>query len=129
MKRVIILTIISSLFWLFGFATTKMTSVRDRNFRNISYEHILVSAVVSDLELKQTTEVGFMERLNAKGIKASSGMELFSPTREYADKEIITGLERDSIDAILVVALTDYWSTQTYIPETATTRGPGLWRW
>lgn len=106
-----------------GCAWTKISSVKDPDFANVKFSKILVFAPFSDLEYRQTTEGKFQNALNQKGVIPVKSLDLFPPTREFSEYGIMNVLDKNGIEGILFVTLADYWTSQTYIPESSSTQG------
>lgn len=121
MKKLVLASVI--LVILSGCAITRITSIRDPEFASVSYQKILVVAPFYDIELRQNTEKAFQEEFSQRGINVLTAMQILPPTRNYSDAELEELLDRYEIDAILVVALADYWESKTYVPESSTTKG------
>lgn len=117
-------------------ATTKITSIRDDEFPQLTYDRILVLSFSEDLELEQGVETAFCESLEKEGVDAFKAIEYWSPLKRqkgignqiYSDEaynRLFTTLEDNNIVAVLFVVMTDAWSDYRYVhtPERITTEG------
>lgn len=110
-------------FYIISCAWTSITSLTDPEFSNLSFRKIMVTAPFSDLEYKQSVEDNFQASLKNLGIDVVRGMDLFLPTREYSTDEMNKILKSNGIESVLIVAFTNYWSSQAYIPGSSSTTG------
>lgn len=117
------LTVAIFLFIITSCASTKITSVVDPEFKKAQFSDVLVISTFSDLMYKEKIEDNFKKFGNSKNISISTGSEILPPTRNYSNYEISNILEYNNIDCILVIALQDYWTSQTYVPKSTTTYG------
>jgi hypothetical protein len=104
-----------------GCAHTKITSFVDPDFRDRTYKRILVSVAYDDLEQRQKAETRFVQEFEDTKAECIPSMQILLPTRRYSDSEMFGLLEENGIDAILLVAQTDYYEDLQYIPESSTT--------
>jgi len=115
--------LISGLFFLSSCAWTTLNSIRNPKFITKKYKKILIVAPFSDLSLRQTTEGAFNAQLGLAGVTAIPSVQVFPPLKPYSKEEIESVLRENNIDAVLVVALQNYWNSQSYIPKSSSTRG------
>lgn len=104
-------------------AFTDITAVRDPAFKDAIYKHIVIVVPFADLDFKATAEKALQNALKNRGIKALISLEVFPPTRNIASDEVGGILRQNGIDGMLVIALSDYWEQQVYIPQTSSTTG------
>lgn len=117
------LTVAIFLFIITSCASTKITSVVDPEFKKAQFSDVLVISTFSDLMYKEKIEDNFKKYGKSKNISISTGSEIMPPTRSYSNAEISNILEYNNIDCILVIALQDYWTSQTYVPKSTSTYG------
>ncbi|MFQ5753667.1 MAG: hypothetical protein ACE5HI_16885 [bacterium] len=115
--------IISSAALLFSCAWTNVTSIKDPNYSQIQFNSILVVAAFSDIEYRQDTELAFTKQLEKQGANVIRSIDMFPPTREVSNTELIDTLVENNIEAVLIIAFSDYWTSETYIPPYSTTSG------
>jgi len=115
--------ILSSAVFLFGCAWTDVTSIKDPNYYQVQFSRVLVVAAFSDIEYRQDTESAFQRVFEEEGIVAIRSIDMFPPTREVSNEELVDTLLENDIDGALIIAFSDYWTTQSYIPQYSTTRG------
>lgn len=94
---------------------TSMTSVSDPNYAGTEVKNLLISCPIEDLETRSFVEGAFSARFQAEGIATYRAMDLFPPLRDYAITEIADSLLSVNVEAILVVAITDFWQTSQEI--------------
>jgi hypothetical protein len=56
-------------------------------------------------------------------ISAWTGIQLVPPTRQYSTDELNSIIRENGIDSVLIVGLTEYWTSQQYIPQSSTING------
>lgn len=101
----------------------------------------MVVAPFRDIGLRQETEGSFIASLKTYQEKTKiyrrtrydryrpievdflRSIDIIPPFKEYNHNEIGEKLSEKEIDGILVVALEDYWTSQTYIPKFSETKG------
>lgn len=85
------------------------------------YDHILVVALVQNINAKSTVENDLARELREQGVNASTGMEVFPPSLEdgFSDKQSILNYVRNNgAEAILTVSLIDEETESRYVPGT-----------
>lgn len=117
MRKIVIINLIISL--IYSCAFTKIESVTDQNYKSKSYSNILILSTFSDLLYKSKVEDACLHYCRSEKITAFSGSELMPPTRDYTTSEINNVLEENEIDGILIVAIQDYWESNYYVPQYA----------
>jgi len=112
------------IFYLSGcaLAWTTLSTVKNPNSR-VKFRKLLVIAPFSDIAVRKQTEHAFIKKLNSLGVDAISGIELIPPVKDYNEQDLLSILEQNHIEGILVVALQDYWTSQVYIPKTSSSQG------
>jgi len=125
MKRkyffVIVFLILAML--LVGCAGTTLTTIRNPELSQIKFRKLLIVAPFSDIGLRKQTEDAFIAKFNLSGMNAISSIQRIPPVKDYNEQELLKILEQDKIDGIFVVALKDYWTSQTYVPKSSSSRG------
>ena len=99
MKRFLSLLFIISIF--FGCASTKLTSFVDPEIKDKQYKNVLIFFSSSDLDEQMEGEEILQEEFVENGINAERSINIFAPTREYDDYEIIEKLKQNNYDAVL----------------------------
>lgn len=115
-------------------ATTTLGTAMNPDMKHVKLRKIMVVAPFADLLLRRETERRFPK--NLKVYRSTSGyynrlpkdcflqsLDIIPPYKEYTVEELNAKLWDNSIDGILVVALEDYWTSQTYMPRASKTEG------
>ncbi|MBA7540586.1 hypothetical protein ES705_32885 [subsurface metagenome] len=125
MKRKYFFVILFLIFTMFlvGCAKTTLTTIRNPELFQIKFGKILVVAPFSDIGMRKQTEDAFIAKFNLSGVNAISSMQRIPPVKDYSEQELLRILEQDKIDGILVAGLKDYWTSQTYVPKSSSSRG------
>jgi hypothetical protein len=110
-------------FLVYGCASTSITSVIDQRSFKHPYSRLLAISTFSDLSMKAQIEGIIQKDLMYNKISCWAGVQLLPPTREYTPEEINSIIRENNIDGILIIGLTDFWTSQQHIPETASTSG------
>jgi len=122
-KYFLIIAFLIFAMFLVGCAKTTLSTIRNPELFQIKFGKILIVAPFSDIGLRKQTEDAFIVKLNLSGINAISSMQRIPPVKDYSEQELLNILEQDKIDGILVAGLKDYWTSQTYVPKSSSTRG------
>ena len=109
--------------YLSGCAWTTLNTIKNPDFFQVKFRKLLVVAPFSDIGLRKQTESAFIAQFNLSGINAISSIEIIPPVKNYDEQELLSILKQNNIDGVLVIALQDYWSSQTYIPKSSLSRG------
>ena len=104
-------------------ASTKITAFKDPNYEDIKFKKILIIAPFNDLEYRQITENTFKKSFTRYKINSIESLFLFPPTRKFQENDIIEIISKNEIDAILIIAFSDYWTSESYIPESSRKTG------
>lgn len=120
MKKI---TILLLLFSLAGCASTNLTSYVDPEFRNKTYNSFVIEYLSNDLQRKSFIEKRVAEILFTKGIRTHIGIDVFPPTRKLSNEEIGRIIHRTGAEGYLLIAMTNAYSVQTYVPPTYNTSG------
>ncbi|RXG66011.1 hypothetical protein ES695_05115, partial [Candidatus Atribacteria bacterium 1244-E10-H5-B2] len=122
-KYFLIIAFLIFAMFLVGCAKTTLTTIRNPELFQIKFGKILVVAPFSDIDLRKQTEEAFIAKFNLSGVNAISSMQRIPPVKDYSEQELLKILEQDKIDGILVAGLKDYWTSQTYVPKSSSSRG------
>lgn len=125
MLRLISVTL--PVFLLIGCATTNLSSFRAPEFADASYRRIMISVPFADFGTRIEAETIFLKACswysNWRDITCLSYIQVLPPTQEYTAEEIAKALSDQHIDALMVIRMTNAYSTQAYVPEFTTTSG------
>ena len=102
-------------------ASTKLTSFKDPEYDSANFKRILVVVNTSDLEKKLQLESAMVKALKETGIYAIEGFNLFPPTREFTDEEMVARLIENKIDAYISVLVGESGIEEVYVPPTSST--------
>jgi hypothetical protein len=95
-----------------GCATsTSIVRVKDESVRAPSYTKIAVSAPYDDLQIRALVEGRFTEIVSSSGAECVKAMDILPPLRIYTGDEIAEAFRTNGVQALLVVAVTDFWNT------------------
>ena len=122
-KYFLIIAFLIFAMFLVGCAKTTLSTIRNPELFQIKFGKLLVVAPFSDIDLRKQTEDAFIAKFNLSGVNAISSMQRIPPVKDYSEQELLKILEQDKIDGILVVGLKDYWTSQTYVPKSSSSRG------
>lgn len=112
---------IGFLLFLFGCASTRMTSFKDPDYQNTEFKRILVVANTNDLEDRQKLEFKMVEAFSEAGVYALESYKLFPPTRELTDEEKVDLLLKNDIDAFISISVGESGVSEVYVPQTSST--------
>jgi hypothetical protein len=106
-------------------AVTDITSFRDPAFSGRIYHKLLIFAPFKDIESRIKMENAFKNwrPQSIHTAKRIPSIEIIVPTRSYTDEDIDEILLENSIDGVLLLIMTDAYSTQSYVPPTSSTQG------
>ena len=107
--------------------TTRLDTIKNSRFDNITLERILIVAPYKDIGIRRETEYEFICQFMLSDVIGISSLELIPPLKEYTQSEIDNILDKNKIDAILVIALEDFWTEETYVPKSSITKGSMTW--
>lgn len=107
-------------------ATTDISGFKNPDFKG-SVKNVLVYAVVPDLKIRQTIENEIINSFNELGYKAVASISIFSPAKNYTNEELLETIMKNNIDGVLIISITDFQTSKTYIPQTTIkeTKGKG----
>ncbi len=104
-------------------ASTSITSIKNSSLANKRYGRILVIAPFSDLQIQKAFEAELSKLFYSIKVDAFTGQEIVPPIKIYNEQELNRILNKYEIDGIMVVSLTDYFTSETYIPPSSKTSG------
>jgi hypothetical protein len=102
-----------------GTSSTTITGTWEKENINKEYNHILVAALTSNVNVKSTVEQHLEESLREQGLEASQSIELLPPRfidDENQKQKIISGIKNSGTDAILTISLIDSDTETRYVP-------------
>lgn len=100
-----------------GCATsTSIVSVGDESYKGVEYERIVVSAPYEDLQIRSYVESLFERTLTNVNIKVLRAMDVLPPFKTYTLDEFQYAMTDNSVQCLLVVAVTDFWVTSVSTP-------------
>jgi len=112
-----------ALLFLSSCATTGISSIANPKFAEKSFKKIVIAAPFSDISLRKQTEQEFTCQFIMTSALAIPSLDVIPPFKDYSEPEILEILRKNRIDAVFVVALTDFWMSKTYIPKSSSTSG------
>lgn len=118
----VILFLIFTVFFM-GCAETKLDTVRNPELSRIKFENILVVVPFTDIGLRRQSENAFISHFASADMRAISSLQLIPPIKDYDEQELWNILNQNRIDGILVVALKNFWTSQSYVPRSSSTYG------
>ena len=105
-------------------ARTNITSYVDPDFKEAKYSRIMVIVPVSDIDIRKDAETYFVSELSSNNtVSAFASIELIPPTREFSAEAVLSAINKNKIDAILLVVQTDSSYSASYIPGYTNTAG------
>lgn len=109
MKQIIFAVMIGALLLLGCATTTSLVSVRDKQFTGPRFTTIAVSSPYDDLEVRSRIENLFKWSFIDKRINVVRAMDIIPPLGRLTVEQAIDVLEKEGVQAVLVIAVTDYW--------------------
>ena len=122
MKRLLLLV---STLLISGCAWTEVTAFKDPAFKDATYHKILVMARIGELRYDSYAEKQFGDCLSNKDVNMIPSQQLFPPTREIVHADFIQKVKENGIDALLLIAIEDFWTDTYTTPPSASTTGHG----
>jgi len=126
MKNKIFFIFISvGLLLMLNCAVTNITSFCDPIFMGKIYRKLLIFAPFTDIESRTRMESAFKKYASESNyaIECIPSIGIIMPTRSYTDDELDKILSDHKIEGVLLLMMTDAYSTQTYVPSSSTTYG------
>jgi len=123
MKKLLLL--VSSLL-VSGCAWTEITAFKDPAFKDATYHKILIMARLSELRYESYAEEKFGDCLSNQDVNVICAKQLFPPTRERDPNECVKIIRENGFDAVLFIALEDFWTDIYTTPPSSSTRGSGF---
>ncbi len=102
-------------------ATTEVASVKSAALSTTDLTRIAVFVPFTDIELREKAEQSFVESLSRQGFQGVRSIELLPPLKEYTNQKFGDVIRSNNITAIILVALTDAYSKQSYVPQSSRT--------
>jgi hypothetical protein len=99
-----------------GCASTSIRSQADTAALR-PYPRIMAFVSLADLGLRQDAETVFERELAQCNIECVPSHKLFFPSRQYSDEEAVQLISESSIDAVLIVTLSDTGTSSSYVPQ------------
>ena len=109
MKKLHLLTLLV-LIPMISCAYTDITSFKDPEFAGVNYSNIIVVFKNDNLKIVKMGEEIFQKEFVSKGISTKKGLDVLLPTRNYTMEEELALLQKNNIDAVLIV---DFKSAHT----------------
>ncbi|MGQ9848086.1 MAG: hypothetical protein ACUVQP_11395 [Bacteroidales bacterium] len=109
------------LIFIFGCASTRMTSFKDPDYQKAEFKRILVVANTNDLEDRKKLESKMVEEFSDIGVYALESFRLFPPTRELTDEDKVELLLKNDIDAFILISVGESGVSEVYVPQTSST--------
>lgn len=117
--------IASAAFICTGCATTKMHSFVDPDFKAHSYENLMISVQVDQLDQRDDAETLFVKRMSKAQVRCVRALDVLPPTREYNDEQFMGALKEANCDGVMIVRMTQYYEDEYYVPQQSTTTTTG----
>lgn len=118
-------------------ASAVLTVANNPKFIAKKYKKILIVADFADLSIQRKIEYAILKEFDwerkpglfSKGldIEMFASFDLMPPYREYDSKEVAEMFDASGIDAILLIALEDFWNSYVYIPKTTQAQSWGYY--
>lgn len=125
MSYIKLLSILISISIFASCAKTNISSFKDPSASNYKLQKIMVIASNLKFTSRESLEEKTATKLTENGVVGISSLTLFYPTRNYSDEEVVTILNNNNIDGILLLELSDAYSKQTYVPPSYSSKSKG----
>ncbi len=125
MSYIKLLSILISISIFASCAKTNISSFKDPSASNYKLQKIVVIASNLKFTSRESLEEKTATKLTENGAVGISSLTLFYPTRNYSDEEVVTILNNNNIDGILLLELSDAYSKQTYVPPSYSSKSKG----
>ncbi len=100
-------------------ATTKLSGFVDPNYRNnFTAKTVLVAGSGMTIEEQKALEDTFIKSFEKYDVAVLRGLEIFPPTRDYSNKDMVKIARNNGADTILLVSASDKDVSETYVPPT-----------
>ncbi|HBF37404.1 MAG TPA: hypothetical protein DDW50_08805 [Firmicutes bacterium] len=116
MKKIYLVLILCLGLFITGCSSTRLTSYIDPDFKNVTYNKLMIFADTNNIESRTKFERIIVSQFADKSINAVSSLDIFPPTREIDSKEIPNILAQNGIDGTLRFRETNFKTGSTYIP-------------
>lgn len=107
---------------LTGCVSTRMNTYKDPAFSGVVYNSVLVGSNFKSLEDMSYFEGRVCRNLSNYDVKCQRSFDVFPPTRQYTDKQILENFVEFGADALILIQLTVSYTTR-YVPQSSTTTG------
>jgi hypothetical protein len=124
LKKLFILFLIATLL-VTGCSKTNLTSFIDPDFKNTTYNKLMVFAIIDDLEMRSKFEKTIVEQFALNKINSMASMDVFPPTREINPEELPIVFETNRIDGVLQVSISDANAATKHVQGQTFTTGGG----
>ncbi|MGE5607260.1 MAG: hypothetical protein ACM3YE_16410 [Bacteroidota bacterium] len=104
-----------------AFTSSNIVSFKDPNFNDITYDKILIVVSINDLNFKELFESTVQSKLLSNGINALTSVKIIPPLRKYSEEEITDILNKNEIQAVLIINILNYQENEKYIPPISQT--------
>lgn len=100
-------------------ATTRMSGFVDPKYKNdFQTNNILVAGIGMSLEEQRALEDSFATAFSPYNVSILSGLEVFPPTRDFSNKDVVKIAKQSGADTILLVSSDDRAIDESYVPPT-----------
>jgi hypothetical protein len=106
-------------------AWTRIDSQINPEYSDRQYQKLLVFVALYDIGDRQSAEKRIQEEMDDYGAVCLLSHELFFAGRSYTDNEMLDILDRNEVDAILIIDPYASGESQTYIPQSTSTETRG----
>jgi len=124
-KRMLAAAILGCMVLSSGCATTEMHSFVDPDYREKTFNRIMVCVQLDKLDQRDRAETILAKRLAGSDVHVSRGLDVIPPTRQYDDVRFHAALVAAQVEGVLLVQMTDYYEDEYYVQPTTTTYSTG----
>lgn len=108
---------------IMGCATTQIETLSNPNYRSTIMKRILVSVPFQDLALRKYSESSFKQQLELNSFIVYMSIDVLPPIKQYTKEDLISVITKYNIQALLEITLTDFYTKQSYVPQSSYTTG------
>jgi hypothetical protein len=127
MKRIFLILILFSTVGCIQTAriesTSSITSLLNQDYKDKSYQNILIRVDVSDLESKTVLEDKIVNVLRSLQVPAVQSYTIFYPGTKISDDDYKQKIKFNSFDSVLEINFTSTYETSSYVEPAITTFG------
>lgn len=120
-KYINIFCLLLIVFYLTACSSSNLYAVKNNEFANNKYRHIIIFIPLSDIYIRMAFEDAFVRYFHKAGIQAESSIKLFPPVKEYDGQDIKRILEQHDIDGAIIINVGDTGVNTFNIPSSSTT--------